>query len=86
MKIRWWCSSSTGTLRTLLMGNAGFQSEKQLLAQGVDLHADVSTSRRLESGSSRFGFFIECCARWADGGVSPMFLNALRSPFQDGKK
>jgi beta-lactamase superfamily II metal-dependent hydrolase len=29
------------TLRALFMGDAGFQSEARLLAQGIDLHADV---------------------------------------------
>jgi competence protein ComEC len=30
-----------GTLRALFMGDAGFQSEERLLAQGDDLHADI---------------------------------------------
>jgi competence protein ComEC len=30
-----------GAMRALLMGDAGFQSEQRLLAQGVDLHADI---------------------------------------------
>jgi competence protein ComEC len=29
------------TLRALFMGDAGFQSEQRLLAEGVDLHADI---------------------------------------------
>jgi hypothetical protein len=54
------------TLRVLFMGDAGFQSEERLLAEGVDVHADIRhpTSdigiRHPESGASWFGLLLGC--------------------------
>jgi hypothetical protein len=45
--------------RELFMGDAGEASEARLLAHGVDLHADVPTSRRAEGWSSRQSLRID---------------------------
>jgi competence protein ComEC len=46
------------TLRALFMGDAGFQSEARLLAQGVDLRADVLKVGRHGSAYSSSAAFI----------------------------
>jgi competence protein ComEC len=47
------------TLRALFMGDAGFQSEARLLAEGVDLHADVLKVGHHGSAYSSSTVFIE---------------------------
>jgi competence protein ComEC len=47
------------TLRALFMGDAGFQSEQRLLAQGDDLHADVLKVGHHGSAYSSSAAFIE---------------------------
>jgi competence protein ComEC len=46
-------------LRALFMGDAGFQSEERLLAQGVDLHADILKVGHHGSAYSSSAAFID---------------------------
>src|ERR1035438_7227572 len=47
------------TLRVLFMGDAGFQSEERLLAEGVDVHADILKVGHHGSAYSSGAAFID---------------------------
>ncbi len=48
-----------GTLRSLFMGDAGFQSEERLMNQGFDLHAQILKVGHHGSAYSSIAAFIE---------------------------